>query len=94
MAQLVINLSRVDQQVGIIKQSGEKASFRLMDRGRVEMHAYKVDPQWLALNPNAVQVVELDPPVELTEPAKPPVDLPEPAKPVVAAESSKTGGTK
>lgn len=63
MTQLVINLSRVTQQVGIIDDQGRKTSFRLMARGRVETN-YDIDPQWMALNQGAIRVIPIDPPVE------------------------------
>lgn len=64
MTQLVINLSRVTQQVGIIDDQGRKTSFRLMARGRVETN-YDIDPNWMALNPGAIKVVTIEPPVEV-----------------------------
>lgn len=72
MTQLVINLSRVTQQVGIIDDQGRKTSFRLMARGRVETN-YDIDPQWMALNQGAIRVIPIDPPVETApqEDAKP-----------------------
>lgn len=69
MTQLVINLSRVTQQVGIIDGQGRKTSFRLMARGRVET-SYEIDPNWIAHNPGAVKVVTLVPPVDSTPPAE------------------------
>lgn len=69
MTQLVINLSRVTQQVGIIDDQGRKTSFRLMARGRVETE-YEVDPNWIAHNPGALKVVTLTPPVVSTPPAE------------------------
>ncbi len=71
MTQLVINLSRVTQQVGIIDGKGRKTSFRLMARGRVETN-YEIDPKWLAHNPGAVKVVTLSTPVAATLPATAP----------------------
>jgi ABC-type sulfate transport system substrate-binding protein len=65
MTQLIINLSRVTQQVGIIDDKGRKTSFRLMARGRVQT-SYEVDPNWIARNPGKVKVVTVSPPVEAT----------------------------
>lgn len=65
MTQLVINLSRVTQQVGIIDDQGRRTSFRLMARGRVETN-YDIDPNWMARNPGAIRVITIDPPVETT----------------------------
>jgi hypothetical protein len=69
MTQLVINLSRVTQQVGIIDGQGRKTSFRLMARGRVETD-YAIDPNWIAHNPGAIKVVTLTPPVVATPSAE------------------------
>lgn len=69
MTQLVINLSRVTQQVGIIDDQGRKTSFRLMARGRVETD-YEIDPKWLSQNRDAVKVVSLAPPVVSTPAAE------------------------
>jgi hypothetical protein len=69
MTQLVINLSRVTQQVGIIDSKGRKTSFRLMARGRVETD-YAIDPNWIAHNRDAIKVVKLVPPVDATPPAE------------------------
>ena len=66
MTQLVINLSRVTQQVGIIDGQGRKTSFRLMARGRVET-SYEIDPNWLAHNPGVVKVAQIAAPVDTTE---------------------------
>jgi hypothetical protein len=63
MTQLVINLSRVTQQVGIIDEQGRRTSFRLMARGRVETN-YDIDPNWMAHNPGAIRVITIEPPVE------------------------------
>lgn len=65
MTQLIINLSRITQQVGIIDSKGRKASFRLMARGRVQTN-YTVDPNWIARNPGKVKVVTVATPVETT----------------------------
>jgi hypothetical protein len=69
MTQLIINLSRVTQQVGIIDDKGRKTSFRLMARGRVQT-SYEVDPNWIARNPGKVKVVTITPPVAATATAK------------------------
>jgi hypothetical protein len=69
MTQLVINLSRVTQQVGIIDGQGRKTSFRLMARGRVETD-YEIDPNWIAHNPGAIKVVTLTPVVDATPAAE------------------------
>jgi hypothetical protein len=65
MTQLVINLSRVTQQVGIIDAKSRRTSFRLMARGRVETN-YEIDPNWLAHNPGVIKVVKIVPPVATT----------------------------
>lgn len=70
MTQLVINLSRVTQQVGIIDDQGRKTSFRLMARGRVETE-YDIDPNWMAHNHGAIRVVPIDPPVDTTQKNEP-----------------------
>jgi hypothetical protein len=87
MSQLVINLSRITQQVGIIDDKGRKTSFRLMARGRVETN-YAIDPNWLARNQGAVKVVKIDPPVDTT-PAETPVSTSK-AKKSVATETVAT----
>jgi hypothetical protein len=69
MTQLVINLSRVTQQVGIIDGEGRKTSFRLMARGRVETE-YEIDPNWIAHNRDAIKVVKLTPVVDSTPAAE------------------------
>jgi hypothetical protein len=69
MTQLVINLSRVTQQVGIIDDKGRKTSFRLMARGRVETE-YEIDPNWIAHNLGAIKVVTITPPVDATPSAE------------------------
>jgi hypothetical protein len=69
MTQLVINLSRVTQQVGIIDGQGRKTSFRLMARGRVETD-YEIDPKWIALNQGVIKVVTLTPVVDSTPAAE------------------------
>lgn len=69
MTKLVINLSRVTQQVGIIDSQGRKTSFRLMARGRVETE-YEIDPKWIAHNQGAVKVVTMTPPVVSTPSAE------------------------
>lgn len=69
MTQLVINLSRVTQQVGIIDDQGRKTSFRLMARGRVETD-YTIDPNWVARNQGALKVVTLSQPVVTTQAAE------------------------
>jgi hypothetical protein len=66
MTQLVINLSRVTQQVGIVDDKGRRTSFRLMARGRVETN-YEIEPSWLARNPGVIKVVTLAAPVDTTE---------------------------
>jgi len=65
MTQLIINLSRITQQVGIVDSKGRKTSFRLMARGRVQT-SYTVDPTWVARNPGKVKVVTVAAPVETT----------------------------
>lgn len=90
MTQLVINVSGVDQQVGIITDKGAKVSFRLMERGRTKMpEGYQLDPNWIALHPGALKVIDEKPPVETTqETAKT-----EKSVPTVTVEAQ-TGGTK
>jgi hypothetical protein len=63
MTKLIINLSRVTQQVGIIDSKGRKTSFRLMARGRVQTN-YEIDPNWLARNQGKIKVATLKTPVE------------------------------
>jgi hypothetical protein len=59
MATLVINISRVTQQVGVITAAGKKTSVRIMKKGRAELAAgTTIDPRWQALNPNAVRTVD------------------------------------
>jgi hypothetical protein len=61
MATLVINTSRVPQQVGIILADGSKSSVRLMGRGRGHLGAgERVDPNWMALNGASIKTVEED----------------------------------
>lgn len=95
MTQLVINLSRVTQQVGIIDDQGRKTSFRLMARGRVETN-YQIDPAWLAHNPGAVKVIAIDPPVETAQPDTPPTSTEAGTKPAAKkiASSIETDSTK
>lgn len=88
MTQLVINLSRVTQQVGIIDGQGRKTSFRLMARGRVET-AYEIDPNWIAHNPGAIKVVTLQPPVVATPSAET-----EPTSTSSKSKSAKTADTE
>jgi hypothetical protein len=86
MTQLVINLSRATQQVGIIDSKGRKTSFRLMARGRVETD-YAIDPNWIAHNRGAVKIVTLTPPVVSTPAA-------ETAPTSTSSESTKAAATK
>ena len=98
MALLVINLSRVDQQVAVISDSGQKTSVRIMDRSRVHLpDGYSVDPRWLSMNSNVIRVIDEKPPVQ---PAQAPVVADVVAQPVTtevvvtAAHAEDTGGTE
>jgi hypothetical protein len=92
MTQLVINVSGVDQQVGIITDKGAKVTFRLMERGRTKLpDGYQINPAWIALHPGALTVIDEKPPVSTTQEtakAEKPVVMP-----TVAVEAQ-TGGTK
>jgi hypothetical protein len=60
MATLVINVSRVPQQVGLILANGKKSSSRIMHRSRAEIApGSTVDPHWLAMNPGVIRIVEV-----------------------------------
>lgn len=89
MTQLVINLSRVTQQVGIIDGQGRRTSFRLMARGRVETN-YEIDPNWIAHNPGAIRVLTIDAPVEPGKKAS----VSEPASVVTEVVSSVSSAAK
>lgn len=64
MATLVINVSRVPQQVGLILSNGEKSYSRIMARSRAHIQeGATVDPHWLAMNPGVVKTTETQQPV-------------------------------
>lgn len=92
MTQLVINVSGVDQQVGMITDKSEKVSFRLMERGRTKLpDGFQIDPQWTALHPGALSVIDEKPPVATTQ------ETAKTEKPVVTPTvtvEAQTGGTK
>lgn len=59
MATLVINKGRVSQHVGVILETGELSSVRVMGRSRVELaKGQSVDQRWLALNGQDIIVHE------------------------------------
>jgi hypothetical protein len=63
MATLVINVSRVPQQVGLILSNGEKSYSRVMARSRAQLQdGATVDPHWLAMNPGVVKITEVQQP--------------------------------
>lgn len=63
MATLVINVSRVPQQVGLILSNGKKSYSRVMARSRAQIEpGATVDPHWLAMNPGVVKVTEAQKP--------------------------------
>jgi hypothetical protein len=92
MTQLVINLSRVTQQVGIIDDKGRKTSFRLMARGRVETD-YEIDPKWIAHNRGAIKVVTLTPVVDTTPAAEAPTSTSSKSKSAKATAETATVAT-
>jgi hypothetical protein len=60
---IIMNTGRVPQQVGVINiKTGQKASVRVMGRGRgVPAAGYTVDPNWMALNGKNIKLVEATP---------------------------------
>lgn len=63
MAALVINVSRVPQQVGLILSNGKKSFSRIMARSRAQIEdGATVDPHWLAMNPGVVKITETQKP--------------------------------
>jgi hypothetical protein len=65
MALLVINISRVAQQVGVLSGTGKKETVRIMARSRANLApGYTVDPRWAALNRGVISVIDETPPVK------------------------------
>jgi hypothetical protein len=87
MATLVINVSRVPQNVGLILANGKKAYSRIMQRSRAEIApGVTVDPHWLAMNPGVVKVSEVQPkPVKQAKTNS--------SKPKVVVQQKTTAGT-
>jgi hypothetical protein len=55
---LLVNLSKETQTLRIVFANGSKDSIVLMARGRAKVQeGVKLDPDWIARNPNVVRVI-------------------------------------